>query len=180
MLSSPIDPFEEYRTLEKFLSLPLGPKVFYFFVQGFRAIHRDLFIPGNLSLFNGIEISIRQCLHLIEGKSIEQDLDKWQIMKDPMLKKAAQCGLPIALLSFPGEDIIQTIYSSQSVSKIVSQRNNFCHGNVHEFVQSISDSRDEKIFTPECTRELAKILMDISEKWVLALTGFCQSKGISA
>ena len=175
-----INPFEEQKVLEKFFVLPLKSKVSWFFVQGFQAIHRGLYLPGNLSLFNGIEISIRQTLHLVAGKSINADLDRWQIMKDPMLKMAHLSGLPIGALSFPGEDIIEAITSGQSTSKIVSQRNNFCHGNVHEFVQYVTGDPDNKFFTPECTRELANILMEISEKWVLALTEFCKLNGILA
>jgi hypothetical protein len=174
-----VNKIDENIILQEFYVLPLGAKVHWFFVQGFKAIHRDLYIPGNLSLLNGIEISIRQTLHLCDGKSNDTDLNSWEIMKDSMLAKALKDGLPISKLSFPDEDIVEVITKRNATSQIVKVRNDLCHGNVHQFVQNISGS-DEKLFTPECTRELAEALMKISRVWVKELAQFCKNKGIKA
>ncbi|MEG3987693.1 hypothetical protein QUA13_11175 [Microcoleus sp. S28C3] len=152
-----------------------GSEMHWFFVQGAQALRKDLYIPGVLSLINGIEATLRITIHQLAGKSFNEDLSDYKLLSNTLINQAGDKGMPILALAFPGEsDFIENLATTKPNRvdvKIVALRNDLCHGNVTPF---LNRELGEYLifFTPECLRETSQILLSVSKQWVEELSRF--------
>lgn len=151
----------------------------WFFVQGVDALAAGLYLPGVLSLLNGVEATLRITLHQLRDFHFEEELDCHQVLSNALIRKGAEAGLPADKLAFPGEtDFVAKLNSagpSRRNVEIVRQRHNLCHGNVLEYVNRELGEQNQ-FFTPECLRDLSAILVVISQNWVRALGEFRKTR----
>ncbi|APJ79553.1 hypothetical protein [Escherichia coli] len=152
-----------------------------FFEQATRAIHRELWLPACTTFLNGIETSLRVAMKLKASQAHPQqptplvDLINVDILSNALLRKAYQAGLPVTLLAFPDEQDLLTKIADGAPklphAEIVRTRHNLCHGNILDYINTVSDGMGEpiRIFTPECMRDLAQTLSAISKHWVAGL-----------
>jgi len=171
---------EKYKLWEKRLKQRIfvvdalkAAEMHWFFVQGFQAIWNELYIPGVLSLINGVEASLRFTLCQLKDPGCVEP-DNWSLLNNKLISAAQQQGLPIEALAFPDEnDFLLNLASRSPVKsvKIVTIRNDVCHGNLSKFVNH--DLGEDNLFlTPECLRDLSGELIELSMKWVKELGGF--------
>ena len=116
----------------------------------------------------------------VETPTRIMQLDASKLLSNRLLKVAYEKNLPIETLAFPNEDdILAKLFESDRLKKvnveIVRTRHNLCHGNILEFVNT-NLGEDFAFFTPECCRELALTLYDISKKWAYELGMFRTSR----
>jgi hypothetical protein len=147
----------------------------WFFVQGVDALAADLYLPGVLSLLNGVEATLRITMHQLKDFHFEEELDCHQVLSNALIRKGDEAGLPVGTLAFPGETDFVAKLNSAGISRrnveIVRQRHNLCHGNILEYVnRDLCDQN--QFFTPECLRGLSSTLVQISKDWVHALGEF--------
>ncbi|EES2025201.1 TPA: hypothetical protein HIT98_003899 [Escherichia coli] len=152
-----------------------------FFEQATRAIHSELWLPACTTFLNGIETSLRVAMKLKASQAHPQqptplvDLINVDILSNALLRKAYQAGLPVTLLAFPDEQDLLTKIADGAPklphAEIVRTRHNLCHGNILDYINTVSDGMGEpiRIFTPECMRDLAQTLSAISKQWVAGL-----------
>jgi hypothetical protein len=152
----------------------------WFFVQGIQAIRSDLYVPGVSSLLNGVEASLRVTLAQLATKTPIQELSPYRVLSNNLIKNGQDLGMPVEALAFPGEVDFLAKLGTQKPNRIdvelVRQRNNICHGDVFEYVNR-ELGVENYFFTPECLRNLAKTLIDVSNRWAEELGKFRQSKG---
>src|SRR6266566_1940230 len=77
-------------------------EIHWFFIQGQKALERDLYLPGTVALLNGIEASIRFTLHKLDGKDLDEDLGA--TLSNSLIRRARERGFPVQALAFPGEN----------------------------------------------------------------------------
>ncbi|MEG4248229.1 hypothetical protein [Microcoleus sp. Pol10D4] len=152
-----------------------GSEMHWFFVQGAQALRKELYIPGVLSLINGIEATLRITIHQLAGKSFNEDVSDYKLLSNSLINKAGDKGMPILALAFPGESDfsanLATTKPNRVDVKIVALRNDLCHGNVTPFLNR-ELGEDLIFFTPECLRETSQILLSVSKQWVEELSRF--------
>ncbi len=168
----------------------ITPLIGWFYIQATEAMHSELWLPACTSFLNGIEASLRITLKLKSSNSSQQqlvplaDLNDMATMSNGLLRRAHQEGLPAELLQFPYEqDMLAKITSGAPrlpYAEIVRLRHSFCHGNILEYIESMSEGTLEPIrfFTPECCREQALILSAISKSWVVGLHQYWIDNGL--
>ncbi|WP_201294554.1 hypothetical protein [Colwellia sp. 20A7] len=166
-----------------FLTQNLGAEVHWFFHEALKALKSELYLSACSSFVIGIEASIRFTQAQLESNEIVNKLDPIKTLSNRLLKVAKENGLPIEKLAFPSE----TDFNGKLLStkpdlvnvEIVRLRHHLCHGNILEFRNSeLGDS--DILFTPECVRDLAYDLYQLSKNWVSALAEFRSQKfGIS-
>ena len=154
----------------------------WFFVQGLDAISNGFFVPGVSSLLNGVEASLRVTIAQVSsGEKSVEDISPYKVLSNNLIKNAADLGMPIDALAFPGENDFRVRLSSQKPNKIdveiVRQRNNICHGNIFEFINR-ELGPENSFFTPESLKPLAYTLLEVSHGWAEDLGKFRQSKGL--
>ena len=129
-------------------------------------MERDLYLPGTVTLINGIEASIRFTLHKLDGKTLDDDLGA--TLSNPLIRRARDRGLPVYVLAFPGErDFDAKLAAREPYVEVVRVRHNLAHGNIVEYLD-----RENEMFTPECLREISSILLNLSREWAKQLGEF--------
>lgn len=154
----------------QFFSTYLGdPTIHWFFIQAIKALEHDLYIPACSAILNGVEASLRRTVHQIEKGDDEIVLSPYQVLSNPLVSKARGLGLPTEALAFPNEIDFESKLSSTKPNRvdieIVRVRNNICHGNVLEYISEVPNG-GYSFLTPECLRDLAWNLVDVSSIWV--------------
>jgi hypothetical protein len=150
----------------------------WFFVQGLQAIRAGLYLPGVSCLLNGIEASLRVTITQASGRALDiEGPSPYQVLSNNLLLTAQALGMPVHLLAFPSENDFQAKLATTKPDRIdveiVRNRNNICHGNVFEFIDR--ELEGTALFTPECLRDLAQTLLNISYAWVDGLGAFRRS-----
>ena len=154
----------------------------WFFVQGLDAIENGFFVPGVSSLLNGVEASLRVTIAQVssEAKAIEE-LSPYKVLSNNLIQNAAELGMPVDALAFPGEENFREKLTSEKPSRIdveiVRQRNNICHGNIFEFINR-ELGPENSFFTPESLKPLAFTLLKVAHGWADELGKFRRSKGL--
>lgn len=158
-----------------FLEQGLGADVHWFFYQALKALKSELYLPACTSFLIGIEASLRVTLAQIDKPERVEELDPVKLLSNRFLLNAQQDGLPVQLLSFPNENDFVEKLSTKKPNlvnvELVRVRHNLCHGNILEYINTELGERNA-IFTPECCRDLAKTLCEISKAWTKGLGQF--------
>lgn len=146
----------------------LGAEVHWFFIQGDQAIEQRLYVPGVVSLLHGIEMSLR----MVVGEVEQTALEKTATLSNSLLRRAYGLGIPVEELAFSSEDDFEhKLKTNKPDVEIVRLRHDLSHGNTTEFIQSLPGT-EVRFFTPECLRELADILIEMSGRWTESLSRF--------
>lgn len=152
-----------------------GAEFHWFFIQAVKALEHDLYIPAVSSLFNGIESTLRVTLQQIATPYAPQAPSPYRVLSNRLILDAHVHGMPVEKLAFAGEiNFFEKLHSEKPDRidvEIVRLRNDICHGNVFEFINR-ELGEENHFFTPECLRDLAVSLLDISKQWTLALGKF--------
>jgi hypothetical protein len=154
----------------------------WFFVQGLAAIRTDLYVPGVSALLNGVEASVRVTLHQITAERLsEAELSPYRVLSNTLLKSAAENGMPVEALAFPGEtDFLEKLSRSKdarTLVEIVRLRNDICHGNILKFIEK-TDDREQSFFTPYSLRNVSALLLAVCFTWAKALGTFRRERGL--
>lgn len=145
----------------------------WFFVQGLDAIRFGFYVPGVSSLLNGIEASLRITISQIQSSDIATpEPSQYKVLSNNLIKQADELGLPISLLALPGELDFRKNLLTQKPNKIdveiVRLRNNICHGNIHEYINTERGPKDS-FFTPLSLKDLSEKLISVSILWAQEL-----------
>ena len=178
------EPIKELSPLKNFFIEHLQAAEFHwFFVQGVDALMNGFYVPAVSSLLNGIEASLRVTISQAsnsEHKIIE--LSSHKVLSNNLIKNAKELGLPTSALAFSNEKDfeikLETLKPNIINVEIVKQRNNICHGNILEFINT-EFGDENSFFTPECLRELSFELLNICGNWVEQLGIYRKEKIIS-
>lgn len=169
----------EHREKVFFLEQGLGAEVHWFFTQALQALKNDLYLPACTSFLNGIEASIRVTLSQVEKPERVEELDPLKTLSNRLLGDALEAGLPVESLAFPNEQDFLNKLSTKRPNivnvEVVRIRHNLCHGNILEYV-NIELGQENAFFTPECCRELALNLYEVSKLWAKNLGSFRWSR----
>lgn len=171
-----ISEFEEESEEKLFFSRQnLGAEVHWFFYQGLQALNYELYLPACTSFLCGIEASLRITMAQIENPIRITTLNPRELLSNKLLKEAYKNNLPVETLAFPQEEnFIDRLFKNgleRRNVELVRIRHNLCHGNILEYINN-DLGEDYLFFTPECCRELACNLYEISKKWTQALGKF--------
>jgi hypothetical protein len=173
---------EEYQEKAQYFERLLSAEVHWFFVQGLQAIRSNLYIPGVCSLLNGIEASLRVTIAQVTAGGGIEELSPYSVLSNTLIRSGQHLGMPVEALAFPGETDFLAKLATEKPNRIdvevVRQRNNLCHGNVFEYINR-ELGPDIALFTPECLRELAEVLLGVSDRWTEALGQFRTSKWLT-
>src|SRR5690606_2790731 len=119
-----------------------------------QCVDYELYLPATSSLLNGIEATLRIYVHRYTDKEIDwaSEPSAYRVLSNSLIVQAQDIGLAVERLAFPGEsDFDQKLKSAkpnrQDV-RLVTLRNNICHGNVWEFFDDYTGDGD-MIFVPE-------------------------------
>lgn len=164
---------KEHKEKIFFIEQELGAEVHWFFTQAFQALKHELYLPACTSFLNGIEASLRVTMAHVEKPSTRiTELNSIKTLSNSLLKSAKESGLPVEALAFPGEhDFLEKLETKRPNLvnvEVVRIRHNLCHGNILEYVNTELGEHNA-FFTPECCRELAKLLYLVSKEWALQL-----------
>lgn len=158
-----------------FAKQDLGAEVHWFFTQAVQALKVELYLPACTSFLNGIEASLRVTVSQVENPTRVKELDPVKTLSNRLLQSARDAGLPIEALAFPKEDdFLEKLESkrpNQVNVEVVRVRHNLCHGNILEYINT-DLGEDNAFFTPECCRELAHLLHEVSKEWAEKLGVF--------
>jgi len=146
----------------------LGAEAHWFFIQGEKAVEQQLYVPGVVSLLHGIEMSLRTVVS--EVKQIP--LDNTPTFSNSLLRQAHGLEVPVEDLALPSErNFLSRLETNKPNVRIVQLRHDLSHGNTMAFIESVPGT-EIRFFTPECLREVADILVDISDRWTESLSKF--------
>jgi hypothetical protein len=163
---------KEHKEKVFFIQQELGAEIHWFFTQAFQALKSELYLPARTSFLNGIEASLRVTMAQVEKPCRVTELDGIKTLSNSLLKSAKESGLPIEALAFPDEhDFLEKLETKRPNIlnvEIVRIRHNLCHGNILEYV-NVELGEHNAFFTPECCRELAKLLHLVSKEWAMQL-----------
>lgn len=163
--------FKKFVSVHNYSFKIQGSETHWYFIEGAHAYKEELYLASLLAFFNGIESSIRATLMYINVDHDQNELSG-KVLSNGLLKDAQKIGLNIDILAFPNEiDFHIKLLSKKTPVELVRNRNNLCHGNVFEYIKEISDA-NEKIFTPECLKDLATTINIISESWATEIGNF--------
>lgn len=158
-----------------FVEQGLGAEVHWFFTQAVQALKSELYLPACTSFLNGIEASLRVTISQIGNPDRVKELDPVKTLSNRLLKSAYDTGLPVEALAFPEEDnLLDRLESkkpNQVNAEVVRIRHNLCHGNILEYINT-DLGEENAFFTPECCRELAHLLHEVSKEWAMQLGVF--------
>lgn len=156
----------------------------WFFVQGHDAYVHELYIPALSSLLNGIEASLRVTLHLLDkeaGQDI-RDLSPYRVLSNNLILQAHEAGMPVKYLAFNDEADFFTHLKSSKPNRvdvgIVRLRNNICHGNVMDFINT-ELGPENSFFSPELVKTVTEKVLAISADWCEALGHFRRKHGFN-
>jgi hypothetical protein len=145
--------------------LGFAAQTHWYFAEAKGSLRDGRFLASVLCVFNGIEASVRW-LHAAHFPKNEAYLEGVPIFGHGLLRDLESLGYKVEVLAFPGEtDFLSKIKSKKPQVELLRHRNNLAHGNVTEFFQSSPES-DERIFSPECLRDLANTLEEVSNAWL--------------
>ncbi len=154
----------------------------WFFVQGLDAIRNEFIVPGVSSLLNGIEASLRVTIeHVQSQEKAPPEPSPYKVLSNNLLVKAQEMGMPIELLAFPGEDNYDEKLQSKKPNRIdvevVRLRNNICHGNISEFINT-ELGPENSFFTPMSLSDTTDKLLEVSFGWAKGLGEFRREQGM--
>lgn len=152
----------------------LGAEIHWLFIQGFQALQKQLYIPACTSFLCGIEASLRITMSQIKVPSRVTNLNPRDLLSNKLIKAAYLNNLPVNTLAFPQENdfVDKFLNDSKRINvELVRVRHNLCHGNILEYVNT-ELGENYAFFTPECCKELAFQLYEISKRWTHALGKF--------
>ncbi|AXP79707.1 hypothetical protein CJ739_610 [Mariniflexile rhizosphaerae] len=155
----------------------------WFFVQGVDCMFNEFYVPAVSSFLNGIEASLRITIAQIQNSENDfVELTPYKVLSNNLIMDARNLGLPIEALAFPNEtDFIEKLESVKpniKMVEIVRHRNNICHGNILEFINT-ELGKGNSFFTPVSLRILCFELLSISGKWAEQLGEFRRKNKIS-
>ncbi|MHA6247498.1 hypothetical protein ACXYMU_06150 [Pontibacter sp. CAU 1760] len=155
----------------------------WFFVQGVDCMFNEYYVPAVSSLLNGIEASLRITITQIQNPQNEViELTPYKVLSNNLIFDAKDLGLPIEVLAFPNEKDFLTKLQTQKPNlvpvEVVRQRNNICHGNILEFVNT-ELGQENSFFTPVSLRILCFELLNVSGLWAERLGEFRKTNKIS-
>ena len=155
----------------------------WFFVQGVDCMFNEFYVPAVSSLLNGIEASLRITISQIQNPQNEfVELTPYKVLSNNLISDAKDLGLPIEALAFPNEsdflNKLQTQKPNVVSVEVVRHRNNICHGNILEFIDS-DLGRESSIFTPVSLRILCFELLNVCGLWAEKLGNFRKANKIS-
>ncbi len=147
----------------------LAPSDYHWhFIQAIDALTASLYLPGVSSLLNGLEASIRVTICEKAGRDLNGDLGT--TMSNGLLREASSHGLDISILAMPGEEnFLEMVRLSKPSVRIVSLRNEICHGNFRTFMRNVDGT---EYFTPECLIPVAHDLINLALNWAKHLNSF--------
>ena len=160
-----------------FLTLDLGAEIHWFFTQALEAMKQSLYLPACSCFINGIETSIRitYAKRTSSSTNVLNELTSIPTLSNNLLKKAQIINMPVNSLKFPNEKNFDANLDSKKPNlkhvEIVRVRHNLAHGNIFEYINS-DLGENNLFFTPECCRELAEILYEVSKDWCMQLSKF--------
>ena len=165
-----------------FLEWLCAAEFHWFFVQGLDAAKNELFVPGVSSLLNGVEASIRITIEHVESQEVAPpEPSPYRVLSNNLLLKAEEMDMPVGLLAFPNEDNFQEKLNSQKPNRIdveiVRLRNNICHGNIAEFINT-DLGPENSFFTPFSLQLTAETLLSICFAWAKGLGEYRRDKGM--
>ena len=147
----------------------------WFFVQGHDAYVQELYMPALSSLLNGIEATLRITLHQLSGEGGLEELSPYRVLSNRLIAQAEEVGLDVRYLAFNDEeDFIEKLHSQKPDRRdveIVRLRNNICHGNILEFVNT-DLGPENSFFSPELLKVTTEKVLAISADWCEVLGKF--------
>lgn len=148
----------------------------WFFVQGLDAIKSEFYVPGVSAILNGIEASLRVTISQVSSYQVAvQEPSPYKVLSNNLINQAKELGMPVQCLAFPNETDFEEKLQSSKPNRVdvelVRMRNNICHGNIFEFINT-ELGPENSFFTPECLRELSEQLLKISYNWAEELGKF--------
>ena len=166
--------FEHYEP-RLFVTLLSAAEMHWHFYQGVQAAQTGLYIPAVSSLLNGIEATLRVTLSQQKNGPGLIEPSPYKCLSNNLLLDARAIGMQVELLAFPNElDFEAKLISQKPARKmveIVRVRNNLCHGNVFEFINT-DLGEGNAFFTPECLEPLCVALIDLSYRWCDSVSEF--------
>jgi hypothetical protein len=175
--------FHEVRNL--FFESLCAAEQHWFFVQGHDAYVQELYLPALSSLLNGIEVTLRVTLHLLNKppETLEaRDLSPYRVLSNRLILDAHQAGMPVQYLAFNDETAFFEHLKSEKPNKfdveIVRLRNNICHGNVMDFVNTELGPRNS-FFSPDLLKTVTEKVLAISADWCESLGHFRRVRGFN-
>jgi hypothetical protein len=178
------EPNKQLSPLRDFFFKHLNAAEFHwFFIQGVEALIKGYYIPAVSTFLNGIEASLRITICQVSNPGHNNiELSSYKVLSNNLIKNAKELGLPTSALAFSNEKDFETKLETLKPNiinvEIVKQRNNICHGNILEFINTeLGD--ENSFFTPECLRELSFELLNICGNWVEQLGIYRKEKIIS-
>ena len=164
--------FQRSKAAQFFIFYCGDPVIHWFFVQAIDALEHGLYIPACSAILNGIEASLRITIHQLEKSEYISNLSPFQVLSNPLILKAKDLGLPTQALALPCEIEFESNLTSKKPNRIdvevVRIRNNICHGNLTEYIDT-QLGKENAVLTPECLRELAFDLVNVSRVWAYHL-----------
>ena len=175
IISKELTIFQRTKATKFFILYCGDAAMHWFFVQAIDALEHDLYIPACSAILNGIEASLRITIHQLEKSEDISNLSPDQVLSNPLISKAKDFGLPTQALTLPHEIDFESKLASIKPNRIdveiVRIRNNICHGNLTEYINTTL-GKENAILTPECFRELALDLVNVSRVWIYSLGMF--------
>jgi hypothetical protein len=175
--------FHEVRNL--FFETLCAAEQHWFFVQGHDAYVHELYLLALSSLLNGIEATLRVTLHLLNKDTEQPDiknLSPYRVLSNKLILDAQEAGMPVQYLAFNDEkDFLEHLKSekpSRVDIEIVRLRNNICHGNVTEFLNT-ELGPENSFFSPDLLKTVTEKVLAISADWCEALGHFRRAHGFN-
>nr|WP_290226833.1 hypothetical protein [Trichocoleus desertorum] len=173
--SNSLTVFQRAKATQFFIFYCGDPVIHWFFVQAIDALEHNLYIPACSAILNGIEASLRITIHQVEKSNDISKLSPYQVLSNPLILKAKDLGLPVHALALPNETDFKSKLATNKPNRIdveiVRIRNNICHGNLVEYIDT-SSGKEYTVLTPECLQDLAFDLVDVSRLWAYSLGMF--------
>lgn len=183
-ITSHFDINGEWSPMRNFFFERLSAAEFHwFFVQGVDCMFNEFYVPAVSSLLNGIEASLRITISQIQNPQNEfVELTPYKVLSNNLISDAKNLGLPVEALAFPNENDFLTKLQTQKPNvisvEVVRHRNNICHGNILEFVNT-DLGRENSFFTPISLRILCFELLNVCGLWAEKLGEFRKVNKIS-
>ncbi|MBS1629376.1 MAG: hypothetical protein JST27_04895 [Bacteroidetes bacterium] len=155
----------------------------WFFVQGVDCMFNEFYVPAVSSLLNGIEASLRITISQIQNPRSEfVELTPYKVLSNNLIADARGFGVPVEALAFPNEtdflEKLQTQKPNIVPVEVVRHRNNICHGNILDFINT-DLGRENSFFTPVSLRLLCFDLLTVCGLWAEKLGAFRRANKLS-
>lgn len=161
----------DYEERNYWFQQSLGAENQWLFIQASDALKHELYLPACTGFLTGIEASLRNTIAQLQNLASVENLVNVSTLSNGLLRIARDSGISIDCLIFPGEQAFEeNLLTRQNHVSLVKVRHKLCHGNIFEYV--VTPEGLPAFFTPECCRELAHTLHQISREWVASLGAF--------